>query len=174
MKLGIAAMALLATAAASPVPAGTWHQTSDGTEIVIESKIKLTPSGNFGGTSLGGSAGYGSMTTTRIVVEPTPKRVARSMALTISNDGRFDWAITRRFPDANGCTRTVRQGKKGTVSMTGGTIAFAVQGGEERFEGCGSDATKTIVAGVERYSVAMAGSTMTLAGTGDVRWQFRK
>lgn len=168
-------LGMVAVAAAAPtLPTGTWRQASDGTEIMLESKIKLTPSGNWGGTSLGGSAGYGSMTTTRIVVEPTPRRVARSMALTIGGDGGFDWTITRRFPDAKGCMRTVRQLKAGRASLTGGALVFAVQRGEEKTDGCGSDAAKAIAAGVERYSLSHAAGTMTLSGTGGVRWQFRK
>jgi hypothetical protein len=167
-------LGMVAVAAAPTLPTGTWRQASDGTEIVLDSTIKLTPSGNWGGTSLGGSVGYGSMTTTRVVVEPTPKRVTRSMALTIGVDGDFDWMITRRFADAKGCMRTVRQHKVGRASMAGGAVVFAVQRGEEEGQGCGSDATKAIAAGVERYALSHAAGSMTLSGPGGVRWQFHR
>lgn len=170
----MSATAMLAAATVSPPPAGTWYQASDGTEIVLESKVRLTPSGNWGGTSLGGSAGYGSMTTTRVVVEPTSMRVARNMSLTIGGDGRFTWTTTRRFADPKGCMRSVRQSRNGTASMSDASITFTIQDGEERSEGCGSDARKPVVPGVERYSAVMAETTMTLTGTGGVRWQFRK
>jgi hypothetical protein len=113
---------------------GKWSQSSYGKELVLVPRIKLQPNVGVGsGTSLGGSAGYGSMTRTAIVTEPVPTDVRRSMALAIAPAGRFEWIITRLHAEDGGCARTITQLKQGQVRIDAGQLIFAVSAGGERW-----------------------------------------
>jgi hypothetical protein len=132
-----AAAGWLAMASGPPTLAnisGKWSQSSYGKELVLVPRIKLQPNVGVGsGTSLGGSAGYGSMTRTAIVTEPVPTDVRRSMALAIAPAGRFEWIITRLHAEDGGCARTITQLKQGQVRIDAGQLIFAVSAGGERW-----------------------------------------
>ncbi len=154
---------------------GRWTQSSSGKELVLQSKIKLQPnvSGGFG-TSLGGSAGFGSMTKTTIVTEAVPAHVDRKMELTLSADGGFRWTIVRTEPVDAACTRTVRQDKQGKARLAGGSLVFDVAGGTESFEkSCGGTGTTTLSAGREAYKITLEAGRMTLAD-GASKWVFAR
>lgn len=169
---------LLAAPACAAAPAGlagTWTQSSSGKELVLQSKIKLTPYAAPGyGTNLGGSVGYGSATNTVVTTEPVPMQVDRRMTLAIDNQGAFVWTIDKRQHEAGNCVRSIRQEKKGRASLAGGELVLNVQGGvEQQSSSCGASTKTTLPAAVEKYRVQMTGATMVLA-SGPVRWTWKK
>jgi hypothetical protein len=169
--------ALAAPACAAPPGglAGTWTQSSSGKELVLQSKIKLTPYAAPGyGTNLGGSVGYGSATSTVVTTEPVPMQVDRRMTLAIDNRGDFVWTIEKRQHEAGNCVRNIRQQKKGRASVVGDELVLNVQGGVEKQSGsCGAAKNASLPAAVEKYRVRMTGATMVLA-SGPVRWTWKK
>lgn len=182
--LRVAGFALAVAAAWSGAPraapgladiAGQWSQSSQGKELVLVPRIKLQPNVGVGtGTSLGGTAGYGSMTRTAIVTEPVPMDVNRSMTMAIGQDGRFDWTIIRRHAEDSGCTRTTTQDKRGTVRLEGGALVFAIAGGTESWRSsCGKQGSGAIAAASERYAMTLQGGVLHLA-SGPSRWTFRR
>lgn len=182
MKKTILVLALCATASAGIGAAvaqarlslaGNWSQSSSGKELVLVSKIKLQPNVGVGmGTSLGGSVGYGSMTRTAIVTEPTPLNVTRSMKLRIAADGSFTWSISKRHAEGANCTRTTQQEKRGRVTQSGSKMVFAIDGGTESFsKSCGGKGSTALPASTERYDVTSSGNKMSLS-SGPNRWTF--
>lgn len=174
--LTIAALAGASLLAPAPVPAdiaGRWTQSSNGREFVLVPRIKLVPNvGVTAGTSLGGTVGYGSMTRTTIVTEPVTMPVARSMTLNIAADGRFDWTITRRHAEKQGCTITTIQEKHGRVHRTAAKLSFAISGGIERFTtSCGRSGETELGASTEVYTVQKLSKGFALSG-GTSRWEF--
>jgi len=176
----------LAAAAAAAIPvlhaqtapagiAGRWTQTSSGKELVLTPRIKLVPNvGVTAGTNLGGTVGYGSMTRTTIVTEPTMIAVARSMTLAIEADGRFKWTVARRHAENDSCTMTTTQVKQGRVAQAGTTLTFAIEGGTDSFaSSCGKRGNSPLGKSTERYSLQQSGGRMTLAG-GASRWTFNR
>ena len=154
---------------------GHWTQSSSGQELVLQSKIKLQPnvSGGFG-TSLGGTAGFGSMTKTTIVTEAVPGHVERKMDLKLSADGAFTWTTVKTEPVDATCRRTVRLEKHGKAKQVGGSLIFDVVGGEESFEkSCGGTGRTTLPRGRESYTLSLAGGRMTLAD-GASKWVFTR
>lgn len=164
-----------AGAQSGAAPAGTWTQSSSGKELVLAPKFKLQPNVGVGyGTNLGGSVGYGSMTRTTIVTEPTIMNVTRSMTLIIAADGQFKWTIVKRHADGDNCTRTTTQVKQGSVSAGGGKMVFAIRGGSERWQSsCGKQGSGAIAPSREEYSMSAQGRLMHLA-SGPVRWAFSR
>ena len=155
--------------------AGRWTQQSAGQELVLVPKIKLQP--NYGvttGTSLGGSAGFGSPTRTTIVTEPTVLDVERAMALEIAEDGTFSWITLTRHADGEDCVRVTHREKNGQVQRNGEALVFTVVGGTEEFEkSCGGGGSGAIAPATESFSVALTNSRMELRdGTGT--WVFSR
>ncbi|NVD45919.1 hypothetical protein [Qipengyuania atrilutea] len=148
-----AAIAVAAAAQTPSLPVGTWSQASSGLELVLVSRIKLSPNvGVSMGTSLGGSVGYGSMTRTEIVTEPTLLDVERRMTLTIESDGDFTWLTVREHAEGNDCTRTVRQTKRGRALVAGDNLVLSTSEGRESFSSsCGESGETDLVAGTESY-----------------------
>jgi hypothetical protein len=183
--LKVAGFALAVAAAWSGAPhraapgladiAGQWSQSSQGKELVLVTRIRLQPNVGVGtGTSLGGTTGYGSMTRTAIVTELAPMDVARSMAMVISEDGRFEWTITRRHAGEGGCMRTTTQEKRGTVRLEGGALVFAIAGGTESWRSsCGKQGGGVIAAASERYAMTVQDRALHLA-SGPSNWTFRR
>ncbi|WP_447724329.1 hypothetical protein [Sphingomonas koreensis] len=183
MKI-LCTLACAATAAAIPSlhaqtasagVAGRWIQTSSGKELVLAPRIKLVPNvGVTPGTNLGGTVGYGSMTRTTIVTEPTVMAVARSMTLAVEADGRFKWTIVRRHAEKEDCTITTTQVKQGRVAQAGAKLTFAVEGGTESFTtSCGRRGSSQLGKSTERYDLQQSGGRMVLAG-GASRWTFSR
>lgn len=155
--------------------AGRWTQTSSGKELVLAPRIKLVPNvGVTAGTNLGGTVGYGSMTRTTIVTEPTMMAVARSMTLAVEADGRFKWTIAKRHAENDSCTSTTTQVKQGRVTQAGSALTFAIEGGTESFAStCGKRGNSQLGRSTERYDLQLSGGRMTLAG-GASRWTFSR
>ena len=172
--LAAAALAV-ATAAHAQSLTGRWSQQSSGQELVIRPKIKLTPAYSPSmGMSLGGSVGYGSATTTVLAMEPTPLQVDRRMSLDVATDGGFTWIIVRSFAESERCTRTIRQQKRGRVSVAGSSALFVVAGGSETSSNsCGGESHSTVSPGEERYAVSSTGAGVTLSGP-STRWTFTR
>ncbi|WP_222926905.1 hypothetical protein [Sphingomonas gilva] len=173
--LGVAALAVAAQAQTTPGLAGRWTQASSGKELVLAPRIKLQPNVGVGyGTNLGGSVGYGSMTRTTIVTEPTMMDVARSMTLAIEADGRFKWTIVKRHAERDDCVRTSTEVKEGKVQALAGKMVFAVSGGTERWSSsCGRSGSAAIAAARESYDVTVQGGVLRLA-SGPSRWTFSR
>ena len=169
----IAATSVLHAEAVPASAAGVWTQSSSGKELVLVPRIKLQPNvGVSYGTSLGGTAGYGSPTRTTIVTEPVSMQVTRSMALEIGKDGRFTWKIARRHAEKDGCSMTTTQVKHGRVSQEGGKAIFAVENGTESFESsCGRQGGSKLAQTSEQYDVQLGGGRMVLQ-SGATRWTF--
>lgn len=155
--------------------AGSWRQSSRGKELVLAPKIKLQPNvGPSYGANLGGTVGYGSMTRTTIVTEPTVMEVNRSMTLAIGADGRFTWTIVKRHAEGERCTRTTTQTKQGLVTAGGGKLVFAISGGTERWQSsCGKRGAGAIAAASESYTMSRQGGALQLA-SGPVRFTFTR
>jgi opacity protein-like surface antigen len=173
--LAIAAASAAAQAQTAPALAGLWSQASSGKELVLQPKIKLQPNmSSTYGTSLGGSVGYGSMTKTTIVTEAVPLDVQRRMKLDLAADGSFTWVIETRQPEGKGCTKTVRQLKRGRASTKGDAITFAVAGGTEAFEkSCGGSGSADLPASRETYTATVSGNRLELSGSSR-RWLFTR
>ncbi|MFN4095616.1 MAG: hypothetical protein ACK4GG_02475 [Sphingomonas sp.] len=171
----LAGAALLSTPPAPVDITGRWTQSSTGKELVLVPRIKLVPNvGVTAGTSLGGTVGYGSMTRTTIVTEPVPMTVARSMTLAVDANGRFNWTITRRHPEKEGCTINTTQEKHGHVDQAGAKLIFAVSGGTERFTtSCGRRGEAQIGQSIETYAVQKVPHGIAMSG-GTNRWVFRR
>ena len=155
--------------------AGQWAQSSSGKELVLQSRIKLQPSASVGfGTSLGGSAGFGSMTKTTVVTEAVPGHVDRKMDLRLSPDGSFIWTTVKTEPVDSSCTRTVRQEKRGKAKLASGSLVFDISGGSESFEkSCGGTGRTALSASREAYKLTMDKGRMVLAD-GASRWTFSR
>lgn len=173
--LALAGATLLAPAPVSSDLTGRWTQSSSGKELVLVPRIKLVPNvGVTAGTSLGGSVGYGSMTRTTIVTQPVTMSVARSMTLNVSADGRFEWTITRRHAEKQGCTITTTQEKHGRVDQTGAKLSFAISGGIERYTtSCGRSGETRLGQSTEIYTVQKLSNGVALSG-GASRWAFTR
>jgi hypothetical protein len=161
---------------AQPTPAsatGRWTQSSSGKELVLVPRIKLQPNvGVSYGTSLGGTAGYGSPTRTAIVTEPVLMQVTRSMTLEVEGDGRFVWKIVKRYAEKEGCSMTTTQVKQGRVAEEGGKAHFAIEGGTERFvSSCGQEGSSDLARTSEQYAVQLGGGRLVLQ-SGATRWTF--
>lgn len=169
----IAATSVLHAEAVPASAAGVWTQSSSGKELVLVPRIKLQPNvGVSHGTSLGGTAGYGSPTRTTIVTEPMSMQVTRSMTLEIGKDGRFIWKIAKRHAEKEGCSMTTTQVKRGRVSQEGGKAIFAVEDGTENFESsCGRQGGSRLAQTSEQYDVQLGGERMVLQ-SGATRWTF--
>jgi len=169
------AIGAASTSAQAQTLAGRWSQQSSGQELVIRPKIKLTPSYSPSmGMSLGGSVGYGSATTTVLPTEPTPLKVDRRMTLDVAPDGGFSWTVVRSFAESERCTRTIRQEKRGRLTVAGGSAVFAVAGGSETSSNsCGGESRSALAASEERYSVSSSGGAVTLSGP-STRWTFTR
>jgi len=169
------AFPIVATSAQSASLAGNWLQQSRGKELILLPKIKLQPNVGMGtGTSLGGSVGYGSMTRTAVVTEPTVLDVQRSMRLNIAADGNFTWSSTIEHADGGNCIRTTRREKHGRATLESATLTFAVAGGNETFENsCGKRGTSAIGPITERYSVSSSRDQIQLTD-GATRWVFKR
>jgi hypothetical protein len=174
--LFLAALAGTALLSESPAPtdiSGRWIQSSNGNELVLVPRIKLVPNvGVTAGTSLGGTVGYGSMTRTTIVTEPVTMAVSRTMTLTVDPGGRFNWTITRRHAEKQGCTITTTQEKRGRVDQGGTKLTFAISGGIERYTtSCGRRGESQLGRSTETYAVQKTPGGFTLSG-GASRWVF--
>lgn len=178
--LYLAALAGAALFSTAPEPvlagiAGRWTQTSNAKELVLMPRVKLVPNvGVTAGTNLGGTVGYGSMTRTTIVTEPVPMTVARSMTLTVERDGQFDWTITRRHAEKDGCTITTTQQKRGRVASAQAKLTFMIAGGTEKYvTSCGRSGQTQLGASTETYALQMAAGGIVLT-SGPSRWTFRR
>jgi hypothetical protein len=156
---------------ASPL-AGRWVQSSSGSELVLKPKIKLTPSYTASmGTSLGGSVGYASATTTVLATEPTLTKVDRRMELTVQADGRFHWVVVREWADG-ACRRSVRQEKRGRLTLTGQTASFSTSEGQELSRNsCAAETRSAMKPMREDYAVARTAAGLRLTGAG-TDWTF--
>ncbi|MGK6325336.1 hypothetical protein ACMGDM_19895 [Sphingomonas sp. DT-51] len=156
---------------------GRWTQASNGREIVVLPKIKLQPNvGISYGTSLGGSVGYGSMTRTIVVTEPTTMQVRRSMTLSIDDAGRFTWDIVKEHPESIGksCIKISRIRRSGRVVLEGGTARFAIEGGTEKWDkSCGGSGTAEIAPSDESFDAVLEAGQLILA-SGPTRWLFSR
>ena len=175
LAAGMAALLVAAAPAIGTELAGSWSQHSAGQELVLVPKIKLQPNvGVTTGTSLGGSAGYGSMTRTTVVTEPTILDVERDMSLEIAEDGAFSWTTITSHAEGADCTRTTRREKTGRVRADGATLIFSVAGGTESFEkSCGGSGSGAIAPATESYSVSLDDGRMQL-GDGTATWVFSR
>ncbi len=173
--LAAAAVAQAQAPASVAALAGRWSQASSGDELVLKPKIKLTPAYTPSmGMSLGGSVGYGSATTTVLATEPALMKVSRTMELNVQPDGRFAWTVQRAWAESAGCTRTVRQEKRGTVSVQAGAAVFAVAGGSEISKNsCGGESRSAVAPSQERYSLGGGGASLSLSGP-STRWTFTR
>lgn len=153
---------------------GRWTQTSSQTELVLKPKIKLTPSYSPSmGTSLGGTVGYGSPTTTVVVTEPTPMKVVRQMNLTVQPNGQFVWVIERQWSDGD-CKRKVRQEKRGTVTLKADVLTFATTGGlDVSQDSCGKETRGQIQPLREDYRVTHTPGGLKMTGP-SADWTFKK
>lgn len=172
----IAAATATATAACAAGGAGItgrWVQSSTKTELVLKSKIKLTPSYTPGmGTSLGGTVGYGSPTTTVVVTEPTPVSVTRDMELEVQPNGQFQWSIIRKWMEGQ-CARTLHQVKRGIVTLSADTLKFSTIGGTEiSRDSCGKDARTEIEPLREDFRLTKSAGTLKLTGP-TTEWLFK-
>lgn len=183
MKI-LAASALFLAGAAIPVAAiaqpglsGRWSQSSNGSELVLVSRIKLEPNvGVPSGTSLGGSVGYGSPTRTVIATEPVPMPVKRTMSLAVTPDGSFTWLIEKAHAETQKgtCIKTTRLEKHGKVVLKGGKAAFAIQRGTESWEkSCGGTGSTAIKPSTETYDAVLAPAQLRLSG-GATAWTFKR
>ncbi len=172
--VALAGAGLLSSAPALDI-AGRWIQNSSGKELVLVPRIKLVPNvGVTAGTSLGGTVGYGSMTRTTIVTEPVMMAVARTMTLAIEPNGRFEWTITRRHAEKQGCTITTTQEKHGRVAQTGAKLSFTISGGIERFTtSCGRSGETKLGSSIEIYTVQKLPKGVALSG-GASSWTFTR
>lgn len=183
MKILAASALLLAGAAipaasmAQPALSGRWSQASNGSELVLVSRIKLEPNvGVPSGTSLGGSVGYGSPTRTVIATEPVPMQVKRTMSLTVAPDGSFKWLIEKAHAETqNGtCIKTTRIEKHGQVVLRGGKAAFSIQRGTESWEkSCGGAGSAAVKPSTETYDAVVAPAQLRLLG-GATAWTFKR
>ncbi len=175
ISLALAALPAVSSAQAPASLAGRWSQASSGDELVLKPKIKLTPVYTPSmGVSLGGTVGYGSATTTVLATEPTLMKVSRKMDLAVQPDGAFAWTVVREWAEGAGCTRIVRQEKRGRVSLEGGSAVFVVAGGSETSKSsCGAETRSAIAASQERYEVRTNGGGLSLSGPG-ARWTFTR
>lgn len=156
--------------------AGSWHQQSNTTELVIAPTIKFQPSMATGyGTNLGGTFGPGSATNTTIVTEAKPMQVRREMALDIDGGGAFRWRIAKVQPDGKSCVKTIRQKKTGRVETAGNRITFHITGGTDAWSSsCGKSGQGAMRASQESYTFQQSGGTLNIRGSGGVDWTFRK
>jgi len=178
LAVAASAAAVIPVLHAQTAPAGIsgrWIQTSSGKELVLAPRIKLVPNvGVTPGTNLGGTVGYGSMTRTTIVTEPTMMQVARSMTLAIAADGQFKWTVVKRHAENEACTITKTQVKQGRVSQAGAKLTFAVEGGTDSFaSSCGKRGNSQLGKSTEHYTLQQSGGRMVLAG-GASRWTFSR
>ncbi len=174
----VACFGLIALESSAQAPqdlAGNWRQSSQSKELVLAPKIKLQPNvGPTYGTNLGGTMGYGSMTRTTIVTEPTVMEVNRSMTLTIGADGRFTWNIVKRHAEGERCTRTTTQTKHGRVAAAAGKLVFAISGGSERWQSsCGKSGVGAVPAASESYAMTQRGGSLQLV-SGPARFTFTR
>lgn len=174
------AAVLLVGPACSAQPAtggveGRWTQESNGKELVLVPRIKLQPNvGITYGTSLGGTAGYGSPTRTTIVTEPVLMDVDRTMTLAIEADGRFEWTIVKRHTEKADCTVTTTQVKRGKLLQGSGALTFEIEGGTEDFtSSCGRQGNSELAKTSERYDI-QRGSGRIVLRSGPVQWTFRR
>jgi hypothetical protein len=169
----IAATSVLHAEAVPASAAGVWTQSSSGKELVLVPRIKLQPNvGVSYGTSLGGTAGYGSPTRTTIVTEPVSMQVTRSMTLEVGKDGRFTWRIAKRHAEKEGCSMKTTQVKHGRVSQESGKAILAVEDGTESYESsCGRRGSSKLAQTSEQYDVQFGGGRMVLQ-SGATRWTF--
>ena len=152
--------------------AGTWRHSGTQTELVVQPRIRLQPtlSPNYG-TSLGGSVGYGSMTSTTIVTEAAPVRVSRDMSLEIRSGGGATWRIEKRQP-GQGCEQTITQVKTGRITVAGTRLTFRMSEGSESVRSaCAPTANREIPAAVEDYQVERRGRALALS-SGGTTWVF--
>lgn len=173
-----AVMAIAATSVldARPAPAsaaGRWTQSSTGKELVLVPRVKLQPNvGLSYGTSLGGTAGFGSPTRTTILTEPVQMHVSRSMTLEVGQDGRFKWKIVKRHAETESCSMTTTQVKQGRLTHEGGKASFAVEDGTESFvSSCGREGRSQLARTSEQYVVQLSGGQLVLQ-SGATRWTF--
>lgn len=169
----IAATSVLHAEAIPASAAGVWTQFSSGKELVLVPRIKLQPNvGVSYGTSLGGTAGYGSSTRTTIVTEPVQMQVSRSMTLEVEQDGRFKWRIVKRHAETESCSMTTTQMKQGRLTHEGGKASFAVEDGTESFvSSCGREGSSQLARTSEQYVVQLSGGRLVLQ-SGATRWTF--
>ncbi|HWW55703.1 MAG TPA: hypothetical protein VN047_02310 [Sphingopyxis sp.] len=169
----IAATSVLHAQATPASAAGAWTQSSSGKELVLVPRIKLQPNvGVSYGTSLGGTAGYGSPTRTTIVTEPVLMQVTRSMTLEVGEGGRFIWQIAKRHAEKEGCRVTTTQVKQGRVTQEGGKAILVVEDGKESFESsCGRQGSSRLAQTSEKYDVQLGGGRMVLR-SGATQWTF--
>lgn len=161
--------------AQSSSTAGRWTHRGSQTELVITSSIRhqlYTPPGGF---SLGGSVGAGSATNANIVTESTPQTVHRTMTLTIQPGGAFRWVTSKRQPDGRNCSKTIDQDRTGTVSTSGGRMAFSITGGTERTtRSCGGAPTQSAASRrTETYDFSLSGGSLRLT-SGGTTWAFSR
>lgn len=114
-----------AVAEGGPRLAGVWRAVSETQTLELRSRIRLSPTTSpYNGTSLGGSVGYGSATTTNIATEPVPVTTRRSVELAIAADGAFRLTDTRiSDPQARCPTQEVEE-RRGRASANGSTIVL--------------------------------------------------
>lgn len=171
----VAAGVASAQPGASESLSGRWVHQGAQQELVLQPVIKLQPYVVPGyGTSMGGSVGYGSATSTNIVTEARQTRVERQMTLTMSGEGTFEWRATRRQPEGENCTRTVTELKRGTVQAVGTRLVFHVQGGNEEVgSSCGARSEAAITPREEVYQMDRTNGRLRLT-SGGVSWTFNR
>lgn len=155
--------------------AGVWTHSGTQTELVVQPRVRLQPYATPGyGTSYGGSAGYGSMTTTNVMTEPTPVQVRRTMTLTIPVNGAAVWRIEKRQSSGPNCTQTIRQVKNGRVATRGDQLTFQITDGTERTEStCAAATSRTLPPGTETYGLTRRGNSLSLTSGGST-WTFSR
>lgn len=160
---------------ASDSIAGRWVHQGTQQELVLQPVIKLQPYVVPGyGTSMGGSVGYGSATSTNIVTEARPARVERQMTLTIGADGDFEWRAVRRQPEGESCIRTVSEYKRGSVRADGARLIFRVGGGSEQIaSSCGARSENEIAPREETYQIDRSNGRLRLT-SGGASWMFSR
>ena len=171
----IAATSMLHAQSVPASAAGRWTQSSSSKELVLVPRIKLQPNvGVSYGTSLGGTAGYGSPTRTTIVTEPVVMQVTRSLTLEVNDDGRFTWSIVKRHAETEKCSTTTTQVKQGRLTQGGGKASFAVEDGTESFvSSCGRQGSSKLARTSEQYDVQLGGGRLVLQ-SGATRWTFSR
>lgn len=175
----LAAVTAIATTSvlyARPAPAsavGRWTQSSTDKELVLVPRVKLQPNvGVSYGTSMGGTAGYGSPTRTTIVTEPVPMQVMRSMTLEVGQDGRFTWKIVKRHAETESCSMTTTQVKQGRLIQEGAKASFAIENGTESFvSSCGREGSSKLARTSEQYIVRLSDGQLVLHSAA-TRWTF--
>ena len=179
LLLGALASLSLTAPALAGVPAGSWSQKSDGQELTLVPKLKISPSMSATGMVLGTSGYGGNSTTTTLQSEFVPMRTQRAMTLVITPDGAFTWTIDKSRPasaQSADCKLLIREEKSGRVRAEGDRLVFDVTAGvQSSRDSC--DPAKSSrgpkAAASESYGFRLSGGAQNLTAAGGVNWTFK-